>query len=199
MTENWVKHPTCLYGNAVDLRPLEQEYFVELGRAAADKRLWQHIPTDCSDPDKFMRAYQTALLERTAGRQYPFVILHKQKGKLIGSTRYLDIVPEDRKLEIGFTWIQADYWGTGINPECKLILLAHAFEVLGARRVQLKTDENNIRSRRAIEKIGCHFEGTLRKDKIRETGVSRNSAYYSIIDDEWPAAREKIQSLLLEK
>jgi RimJ/RimL family protein N-acetyltransferase len=191
-----VNHPTLLHGETVSLIPLEREHFQDLENSAADKKIWQHIPTDCSDPARFLAAYESALAERSAGRQYPFVIFHKALGKIIGSTRYLDIVPQDLKLEIGFTWLEAGFWGTRINPECKLLLLTHAFETLKARRVQLKTDQNNLRSRKAIEKIGCRFEGILRKDKIRDNGTSRNSAYYSIIDEEWNAAKEKIQSLL---
>jgi len=191
--EPWIKHPTILKGQLVDLLPLERQHFEELYLAAADKKLWELIPVDCSDRERFMSVYDTALAEREKGNHYPFVIYYKETGRIIGSTRWFDIHPEDKKLEIGWTWIIQEYWGTAVNFECKLLLLTHCFDVLQARRVQIKTDQNNLRSRKAIEKIGGQFEGILRKDRIKENGESRSAAYYSIIDDEWEAAKEKIQ------
>jgi RimJ/RimL family protein N-acetyltransferase len=198
MNEPWIKHPTILKGESVDLIPLEKEHFEELFKAASDKSLWQFIPSDCSVRETFNTSYSTALEEREKGINYPFVIYHKPTGKLIGSTRLFDIVVKDKKLEIGWTWVVKEYWGTSVNLECKLMLLDFCFTVLKARRVQIKTDENNIRSRKAIEKIGGQFEGILRKDKIRENGTSRNAAYYSILDDEWNIAELKIKSQLNE-
>ncbi len=199
MAENWIKHPTELKGQRVDLLPLELEHFDELYLAASDKKLWELIPIDCSVREKFISSYSTSLAERDEGNQYPFIIFHKRTKKLIGSTRFFEIFAKDSKLEIGWTWIVEKYWGTGINSECKLLLLTHCFDVLKARRVQLKTDENNVRSRKAIEKIGGQFEGILRKDRIKENGLSRNAAYYSIIDDEWETAKKKIQAGLRKK
>ncbi|HAT3993068.1 TPA: GNAT family N-acetyltransferase, partial [Elizabethkingia anophelis] len=115
------------------------------------------------------------------------------------STRLFEIYPADKKLEIGWTWITKDYWGTTINLECKLLLLTYCFETLKTNRVQLKTKDTNFRSRKAIEKIGGIFEGILRKDKIVSDGTTRNAAYYSILDDEWEQARIKIQKQIVEK
>lgn len=154
MTGKWITHPTILKGETVDLIPLEERHFEELFAAASDKILWELIPIDCSKRKNFNNAYNFALEERDKGNQYPFVIHHRQTNELIGSTRFFEIFPNDRKLEIGWTWIVTKYWATGINLECKLLLLTHCFEVLKTRRVQLKTDETNLRSRRAIEKIG---------------------------------------------
>ena len=128
MAEHWIKHPTTLKGTMVDLIPLEKEHFDELYLAAADKKLWEFIPSDESEREKFNALYNTALEEREKGNHYPFVIQHKQTKKFIGSTRFLDIVPKDKKLEIGFTWITRDYWGTAINFECKLLLMTFCFE-----------------------------------------------------------------------
>jgi len=192
MKEYWINHPTILTGESVELVPLEKGHFEELYKAAADKKLWEHIPTDCSNRETFETAYNFSLTEREKGNQYPFVIFHKQTKELIGSTRFFEIYPLDKKLEIGWTWIITKYWGTEINLECKLLLLSFCFDTLETRRVQIKTDSTNIRSRKAIEKIGGQFEGILRKDKIKENGVSRNAAYYSILDDEWDVAKEKI-------
>jgi RimJ/RimL family protein N-acetyltransferase len=199
MAEHWIKHPTVLKGETVDLIPLEKEHFDELYAAASDKKLWENIPIDCSVLETFNTAYNTAIEEREKGNQYPFIIYHKPTKKLIGSTRLFEIYPKDKKLEIGWTWITQPYWATAVNLECKLMLLSFCFDVLKARRVQLKTDEKNTRSRKAIEKIGGQFEGILRKDKIKENGVSRNAAYYSILDDEWEALRKKLRSQFEEK
>ena len=127
------------------------------------------------------------------------MIRHKETKEIIGSTRLFEIFPTDKKVEIGWTWLIKKYWGTTINLECKLLLLTYCFEVLKTRRVQLKTDVNNLRSRKAIEKIGGEFEGILRKDKIKANGESRSAAYYSIIDDEWEFAKAKIKDQLQEK
>ena len=192
MIKPWIEHPTILKGTFVDLIPLEKEHFDELFIAASDKELWRLIPTDCSERATFQTVYQTALTERETGNQYPFVIKLKSTNQLIGSTRLFEIYPNDKKLEIGWTWITQPYWGTGINLECKLLLLTFCFEILKANRVQLKTKDNNFRSRKAIEKIGGIFEGIFRKDRIQSDGTTRNSAYYSILDNEWYSAKQKI-------
>jgi RimJ/RimL family protein N-acetyltransferase len=199
MQNNWITHPTILKGEQIELHPLEKEHFDALFSAAADEELWRLIPTDCSRRETFDQAYNIALTERDKGNQYPFVIHHKESKELIGSTRLFEIFPADKKLEIGWTWLIKKHWDTSINLECKLLLLTHCFEVLKTRRVQLKTDVNNLRSRKAIEKTGAEFEGILRKDKIKANGVSRSAAYYSIIDDEWEFAKTKIKSQLQEK
>ena len=111
----------------------------------------------------------------------------------------MDIFPKHKKLEIGSTWLHPGYWATEINLECKLLLLTYCFEELKAVRVQLKTDENNIRSRKAIEKIGGQFEGVLRNEIIRDNGTKRNSAIYSIIDEEWTAKKERLIELFTKK
>ncbi len=194
--EYWIKHPTILTGETVELVPLEKGHFEELYSAASDKQLWELIPTDCSDKATFEKVYADALDERDKGNEYPFVIFHKPTNRIIGSTRFFEIYPNHRKLEIGWTWIIKEYWGTSVNFECKLLLLTFCFDVLKTIRVQLKTKDTNIRSRKAIEKIGAKFEGVLRKDKIQDNGTPRNAAYFSILDDEWEDAKRKIISQL---
>ena len=120
------------------------------------------------------------------------MIYHKATNKIVGATRFFEISPLDKKLEIGCTWILREYWGTELNFECKLLLLSFCFNHLGTRRVQIKKDADNLRSRKAIEKIGGQFEGILRKDKIKENGISRSAAYYSILDDEWGDAKQNL-------
>ncbi|GAE65646.1 GNAT family N-acetyltransferase [Chryseobacterium indologenes] len=199
MKEKWITHPTVLEGTTVELIPLEKEHFEELYEAASDKELWELIPTDCSDKTIFYQNYERALSERENGNQYPFVIRHKETRKLIGSTRFFEIYPSDKKLEIGWTWITKEYWGTTLNLECKLLLLTYCFEILKTNRVQLKTKDTNFRSRKAIEKIGGIFEGILRKDRIQNDGTTRNAAYYSILDDEWEEAKVKIEKQMNAK
>ncbi len=119
-----------------------------------------------------------------------FAIVHKELDGPVGHTSYMEIQLEHRTLEIGSTWIGRAYQGTRVNPECKMLMLQHAFETLGCHRVQLKTDERNLHSRAAIEKLGAKFEGILRKHSIMPDGYIRNTAIYSIINDEWPAVKE---------
>lgn len=191
----WIKTQTHLTGQSVKLLPLLESHFDELAKLAADERIWKFYAVDCANRTTFMREFTEALAERDKGTQFPFVILHKEQGRLIGSTRFFNIQPKHRKLEIGWTWLHPDYWATEVNAECKLLLLTHCFEELSTVRVQIKTDENNIRSRKAIEKIGGQFEGILRNDMIRENNTYRNSAYYSIIESEWPSAKERLVDL----
>lgn len=183
--KDWIKHPLFLKGSLVDLIPLEAIHFTELCEMAKDKRIWEFLPVDCTGAGTFTKAYNEALKERERGKHYTFVIVNKINNKLIGSTRFFDIHPNDRKVEIGWTWIHPDFWGTGMNNECKLLLLTFCFETLKTIRVQFKASSDNIRSRKAIEKIGGKFEGIIGKDKIRENGTIRNAAYYIIIDEEW--------------
>jgi RimJ/RimL family protein N-acetyltransferase len=192
---SWLPENITLTGENVTLLPLEREHFDELIALAADTRIWEFYPYDASRPENFRAIYESSLSEKEKGTQFPFVIKHNRKNKLIGSTRFLDIQLRHRKLEIGATWLIPCYWGSIINPECKLLLLSYCFEQLNAVRVQLKTDERNLRSRKAIANIGGHFEGILRNDMIRDDGTFRNSAYFSIISEEWPVKKENLKRL----
>lgn len=186
-----ISEPIVLRGSLVDLFPMEVDHFDDLLALSKDKRIWQHYIVDGSDTIKMRQHLEAALKEKEKGRQYPFTI-QKKDGTIIGSTRFLDIQPEHRKLEIGWTWLHPDYWGTRMNTECKKLLIQHCFETLHTVRIQLRTDENNIRSRKAIEKIGAQLEGILRNDMLRENGTKRHSAYYSIIDSEWPSVKKTL-------
>ena len=193
---NWIKHPLTLTGETVDLISLDKKYLTELEQLAKEKRIWKFYTLDCSDSGKFTAAYEEALTERETGTQFPFVIYHKEDKKLIGSTRFLDIQQKNLKLEIGWTWLHPDYWASPVNIECKLLLLTFCFEELQTRRVQFKTDENNLRSRKAIEKVSGKFEGVLRNDMVRDDGTKRNSAIFSIIDTEWNEVKSGLTELL---
>ena len=125
-----------------------------------------------------------------------FAVVLPESGKAIGSTGYLDIDRANRTLEVGMTWYGVDYQRTFVNTECKYLLLKHAFDDLGARRVCIKTDVNNTRSRRAIERIGGVQEGILRNHRINRDGSNRDSVYYGIIDEEWPRVRENLERMM---
>lgn len=188
------KATTFLSGQAVDLIPLEKVHYPELEKLSNEKRIWEFYVFDGTNSEKFLETLNCAIAEREKGTQFPFVIYHKQD-KIIGSTRFMDIQSMHKKLEIGWTWLHPDYWATEINLECKLLLLTFCFENLKTIRVQFKTDENNLRSRKAIEKIGGQYEGLLRHDMLRDNGTKRNSACYSILDSDWNDLKRKLTQL----
>ncbi len=130
------------------------------------------------------------------GTDFGFAVVLQESGRAIGCSRYLDIQPQNRALEIGSTWYAPAYQRTGVNTECKFLLLRHAFEVLGYQRVQFKTDLRNERSQRALERIGAIKEGLLRKNMIMPDGYARSSVVYSILSDDWPAVKEHLQQLM---
>jgi RimJ/RimL family protein N-acetyltransferase len=196
---SWINSNTILNGKLVALIPLETNHFEELELLARDTRIWEFIPADMSSSEKCLKAFQTAFDNREKGTEFPFVIYSKTENKLIGSTRLMEIVPLHRRIEIGWTWLHPEYWATSVNLECKLLLLTFCFEDLKAIRVQLKTDEKNLRSRKAIEKIGAQYEGILRQDRIRDNGTIRSTAYFSIIDSEWNTAKKNLTTLLATK
>jgi RimJ/RimL family protein N-acetyltransferase len=191
----WIKRQTRLIGQTVSLIPLEEEHFDDLRSLSGDERIWKFFPVNGADPVRLTDMLNTVVGERDKGNQFPFVIVHNKQNKIVGSTRFMDLQPKHQKLEIGGTWLHPDYWSSQVNIESKLLLLTHCFEELRTIRVLLKTDETNTRSRKAIEKIGGVFEGILRSDMIRDNGIRRNSAYYSIIDCEWPTVKNKLVEL----
>jgi RimJ/RimL family protein N-acetyltransferase len=195
----WIPHPTSLAGETVDLLPLEVMHFDALLAAASDKRIWQFYPGDWSVPEKFHKIYNGSLKLREKGLEYPFVIVHRTSQQIIGSTRFLDISEYDNRLEIGGTWLMPQYWATAINLDCKLALLTYCFETLNTHRVQLKTQHDNIRSRKAIAKIGGIYEGVIREHMLKDDGTYRSSAYFSILISEWPSVKGNLSNMLEAK
>jgi len=196
---NWIPHPSLLGGQTVELRPLERTHFSALKKLAADPRIWEHYTFDGTQEAAFNQTLEEALVFRSKGLEYPFVILHKKEECIIGSTRFMNIDAPNRNLEIGFTWLHPDYWSSVVNIECKLLLLNYCFEQLKTIRVQLKTDSNNIRSKKAIEKIGGKFEGLVRNHIIRENGTVRTSALYSILMEEWNDVKKSLKQMYFDK
>jgi RimJ/RimL family protein N-acetyltransferase len=184
-----------LEGRHARLVPLATLHAPDLFAAAQQDELWQYGPMPCpKTPIEIERMIAEALAAEQRGEQLPFAILERASGRAIGSTRYLDLRLEHRGLEIGWTWITPAAQRTAINTECKLLLLAHAFEVLGCVRVQLKTDLRNLRSQAAIERLGARKEGVLRKHYVVWDGYVRDTVMYSITDEEWPALKRRLSA-----
>jgi RimJ/RimL family protein N-acetyltransferase len=191
-----VVEPTTLRGRIVRLDPMKHEHAGPLSHVGLEPSLWRWIPHQVATADDMRSYVATALDEQRRGVSVPFVIIDQISGQVIGSTRYANIEPMHRRLEIGWTWITPAHQRTAANTEAKLLLLTHAFETLGAHRVELKTDALNDRSREAILRIGAVEEGTFRKHMIASTGRVRDTVYYSVIDSEWPAVNAKLRARL---
>lgn len=189
--------PVTLTGTVVRLEPLGPAHAEDLLVAAREPGIWRYMPEDPSSSPEAMRAWiAAALRERERGTQLPFAIVDLTSGTAIGSTRYLNISPRDRGLEIGWTWLAAPAQRTPVNTACKYLLLRHAFETLGVVRVQLKTDGRNDISQRAIERLGAVREGVLRKHMLVQHGYIRDTVMYSILDREWPEVKTRLESSL---
>ena len=188
--------PLTLQGRIVRLEPLSQAHVPELCRNGLDAELWRWIPTPVASAEQMRGYVQTALKEQQSGDSLPFAIVSQASGRAVGSTRYMNIVPAHRRLEIGSTWLTSDVQRSGANTEAKLLLLTHAFEVLGAHRVELKTDALNEKSRAAIARIGAVEEGIFRRHVVCASGRVRDTVYFSIIDGEWPAVKARLTGML---
>ena len=177
-----------LDGRLVRIEPLASRHEDGLRDAAADQRTWRWMPMNPTGDAGSFHDWMTDALARSAeGVEAAFCVLEPGGGRPLGSTRYLALRPEHRSVEIGWTWLSPAAWGTGANAEAKLLLMGHAFERLGCMRVEFKTDALNERSRAALEAIGARFEGIHRKHMLVRGGELRDSAWYSVVDDDWPA------------
>jgi RimJ/RimL family protein N-acetyltransferase len=199
----WENITRRLKGSLVVLEPLEPHHEQGLFEAAQDPRIWQFLPFDAGAtyyPAETREGFHTwmrsALAESEAGNEAAFATLDAESGEPVGSTRYLTLRSAHRGLEIGWTWLSPSSWRTGANVEAKLLMLEHAFERLGCVRVEFKTDARNERSRVALAALPAQFEGIFRKHMIVGGDRFRDSAYYSIIDDEWPSVKENLQRRL---
>jgi RimJ/RimL family protein N-acetyltransferase len=189
--------PVVLEGRHVRLDPLELRHAPALFAAAQDDEVWRWMPVP---RPASVRDVENVILEAEAQERHglvlPFAIVDRAWDRIVGSTRFLDVRPVHRGLEIGWTWIGADYQRTALNTEAKLLLLGHAFGELGALRVQFKTDVRNERSQHAIERLGAVREGVLRRHMTCWDGSIRDSVMYSITDLEWPAVRAALEARL---
>jgi RimJ/RimL family protein N-acetyltransferase len=196
---NWLHPPVILENEMVKLLPLESSHFDSLLQIARAPEIWRYLSFNGLDQDAFRSELKSAILRKTTGEEYPFTIFDNKTGKPIGSTRYYNMYPAHRKLEIGWTWYDPTYWGSGHNVACKLLLLTYAFETLRCVRVQFQVHDKNERSRAAVQKLGAKFEGVLRNDRIRDNGEIRNTAMYSIIEAEWPEVKQLLNERLSTK
>ena len=184
-----------LEGRLVALEPIREEHREPLRAAGADPVIWAWMQIDGSEPEGFDRWFAHALREAEAEREAPLVTIQRPGGAVLGSTRYMTLRPEHRGVEIGNTWLAQSAWSTGANVEAKLLMLEHAFERVGAMRVEFKTDARNVESRRALEALPATLEGIFRKHMLIPAGI-RDSAYYAITDDDWPAVKTNLERRL---
>jgi RimJ/RimL family protein N-acetyltransferase len=188
--------PVTLEGRVIRLEPLGLQHLDGLCAVGLDPSLWALTTVRVTNRDE-MRAYvEAGLAEQRAGTALPFATVECATGTIVGTTRFANAVHEHARVEIGWTWIAPPWQRSAVNTEAKYLMLRHAFDVMGVRRVELKTSALNLRSRNAIRRIGATEEGTLRKHMINADGSARNSVYFSIIDDEWPAVRARLESMM---
>lgn len=193
----WERIAPRLEGELVVVEPLAPEHEDGLWNAANDERIWTWMPVNAIESREAFAAWFVEALERTAaGLDQAFAVLDVRSGSPLGSTRYLALRPEHRGLEIGWTWLSSEAWGTGANVEAKLLLMGHAFDELGCMRVEFKTDALNERSRAALEALPARFEGIFRKHMLVRDGALRDSAWYAVTDEEWPAVRQNLRERL---
>lgn len=182
-----------LAGRWVRLEPLNEAHREGLRAAAADPRIWTHMLADGAA--EFDPWFDATLAEWAAGAKFPFAV-RSTAGGLIGSTSYIDFHAKHKRVEIGATWYHPAEWGAAVNPECKLLLLAHAFEALGVNRVQLVTDAQNERSQAAIAKLGAAREGVLRAHMVTRGGRVRDSVVFGIVSADWPRVKAGLEARL---
>ncbi|MCK5040683.1 MAG: GNAT family N-acetyltransferase [Sphingomonadales bacterium] len=175
-----------LDGKHVCLELPVEEHREPLRAVVADPDIWHHIQGPNLDYDKWF----DGILHNK--NDIVFIIRDKASNTLVGSTRYMSIFPEHNRLEIGYTWCSPKFWGGVVNPNCKLLLLTHAFEVMGAGRVELKTHLNNKRSQAAIKKLGAEYEGTFRDHMINPDGTMRDTVMFALLKRNWPQAKAKL-------
>ncbi|SCY75635.1 GNAT family N-acetyltransferase [Lysinibacillus fusiformis] len=188
----------ALENEIVKLKPLELNDLSGILEAASYPEIWSHMSTTIEKIVDVNNFVENALLMRRNKTEFPFVIVDKKTGEIIGSTRFMDIDDTHQRVEIGTTWLTPAYWRTAINTNCKYLLLQYCFEILLLQRVQIKTDHENIQSQKAIERIGATKEGVLRNHMIRKDGTTRHTVMYSITLEEWPQVKIHLNQLLGE-
>jgi RimJ/RimL family protein N-acetyltransferase len=186
-----------LTGSHVRLEPMTEAHIPALAEIGVGQEFWDFMVYGRMDSKEDMGGWVRDILARAKkGTDLPFVVIDLDSGRVAGATRYLNITPNDRGLEVGGTWYGPEFQRTPVNTESKYLLLGHAFEKLGCIRVQLKTDSLNLRSQKAIERIGAVKEGVLRNHMILPNGRIRHSVFYSILDSEWPEVKKHLEGML---
>lgn len=188
--------PVTLEGNRVRMEPMTEAHFESLVLAGGFDELWLLTAVTAAKPDDMKSYMNAALADAAKGTALPFVTVDKESGRVIGSSRFGNIDAPNRKVEIGWTWITPAFQRTHVNTEAKLLMMTHAFEVWDCVRVELKTDVLNMKSRNAMLRIGAVEEGVLRKNQLTQGGRYRDSIYFSVLDTEWPAVKEKLHGFI---
>jgi len=193
-----IETPVTLSGSVVRLEPIRREHQQLFWDVAKDdvEEVFRWIPYAMKTPEDFRRLVDKAFAEQDRGESVVFATVERSSGRVVGSTRFMNIDRGNRRVEIGSTWIAPAWQRTAVNTEAKYLMLRHAFEAWGCIRVELKTDALNQKSRNAILRIGAKEEGTLRRHLVTWTGRVRDTVYFSILDDEWPEAKRRLQGLL---
>ena len=190
--------PITLNGHLVRLEPLRMEHAGDLYEASRDPTIWTYKPArQPLSLSEMEQRIASVLQNQGAGMCLPFAIISLERDCVVGETRYHNFSPHDNGIEIGWTWLATSVQRTGVNTECKYLLLRHAFEDMSAIRVQLKTHHLNAKSQRAIERLGAVKEGVLRNHMIMPDGSYRHSVYYSILDSEWPAVKSRLEGMMI--
>jgi RimJ/RimL family protein N-acetyltransferase len=194
---NGFRPPLHLRGDRVALVPLDPKHSESLVKVAGEPEIWRYFRGgNLEDRPAMDRYIQEMLRRQEAGTDLPFTILGLPEERPVGMTRFMEIDRENRGVEIGGTWLARPLWGTGINPEAKYLMLRYAFEEEGVIRVQIKSDARNLHSQRAIEALGAVREGVLRHQVILPDGFRRDSIYYSILAEEWPGVKRRLEQRL---
>jgi N-acetyltransferase len=191
--------PVVLEGDFVRLEPMTLEHHAGLTEVGLDPEIWRYTLVLVRTPQEMRSYMQSALDLQREGTTLPFVTIERSSGRTVGSTRFGNYDPSNRRIEIGWTWIAPPWQRTAINTEAKYLMLSHAFEKLHCVRVELKTDVLNAPSRQAMLRIGAKEEGILRKHSLVWNGRYRDSIYYSILDDEWPGVKEQLERMLIRR
>ena len=195
MGQTWVT-PVTLTGRRIRMEPLDERHLDDLARVAIDDAVFRWITNRPMDDAALRTWFEQTRASAEATLEVPFATIDLASGQAIGSSRYMTIAPEHRRLEIGWTWLGRAFQRTGANREAKLLQLTHAFETLGAQRVEFKTHARNVASRTALLGIGATFEGVLRHHTIMPDGSNRDSAFYGVIAPEWPAVKARLEGLV---
>ncbi len=193
---NWIT-PVTLQGKHVRLEPLSESHIPGLTEVGVGQSFWDFMLYGNIQTEEDMRNWVLDIRSRAEkGTDLPFAVIHLASGRVAGATRYLNIVPKDRGLEVGGTWYGTEFQRTPVNTECKYLMLTHAFETLKCIRVQIKTDKRNERSQKAIERLGAKKEGILRNHMILPDGRYRDSVFYSILDTDWVDVKKNLEEIM---